>query len=92
VTKISTSAPAEVTASGWTDSQVRLFAKRIAESPEGKAWWAFPAVIRDAILSHHVLMNVFLQRSSEISVDDLRELIVLIERRLASHHGLKTQA
>lgn len=74
----------------WDDGQVKLFAKRIAESAEGKAWWAFPAVVRDAILSHHVLMTVFSQRGAEpISVDALRELRLLIERRLADHHGMR---
>jgi hypothetical protein len=81
--------PAEETGA-WNAGQVKLFAKRIAESDEGKAWWSFHPKIRDAILSHHVLMTVFSMRGVEpIPVDDVRELRILIEERLANHHNLK---
>lgn len=77
--------------SAWDGGHVRMFAKQIADSPEGKAWWVFPAKIRTAIISHHVLMIVFSQsqREASISYDDVRELRVLIEQRLADHHNLK---
>lgn len=76
--------------SAWDPGQVKLFAKQIAESPEGKAWWAFPSKIRNMIISHHVLMVVFSQRGQEtICIDDVRELRILIEERLAKHHNLK---
>lgn len=76
--------------SAWDSGQVRLFAKQIAESPEGKAWWAFPPTIRDAIISNHVLMLLFSQRGeSTVCVDDFREVRIAIKERLAKHHNLK---
>jgi hypothetical protein len=75
--------------SAWDSGQIRTFAKQIATSDEGCAWWAFPAKIRNAILSHYVLMIVLTQRgSAEIHIDDVRELRVLIQQRLADHHNL----
>ena len=77
--------------SAWDAGQVRMFAKQIAESPEGRAWWAFPIQIRNAIISHHVLMVMFSIRGEEtINVDDVRELRILIEQRLAEKHNMKT--
>jgi hypothetical protein len=78
--------------SAWDPGQVKLFAKQIAESPEGKAWWVFPAKIRNMVISHHVLMTVFSQIGKEktICIDDVRELRILIEKRLDKHHNLKT--
>lgn len=76
--------------SAWDPGQVKMFAKQIAESDEGRAWWAFPAKIRNAIISHHVLTVVFSQVHQEtICIDDVRELRILIEARLAKHHNLK---
>jgi hypothetical protein len=76
--------------SAWDPGQVRFFAKQIAESQEGRAWWAFPPTIRNAIISHHVLMLLFSQRGQETCcVDDFREVRIAIEERLAKHHNLK---
>lgn len=79
--------------SAWNAGQVRMFAKQIATSDEGQAWWSFHAKIRAAILSHHVLMIVFSMRDAESicvdDVDDVRELRIMIEERLAKHHNLK---
>lgn len=76
--------------SAWDAGQVKLFAKQIAVSDEGKAWWSFHAKIREAIISHHVLMLVLSQRSvTPICIDDVREVRILIEERLASYHNLK---
>lgn len=76
--------------STWSPGQVKLFAKRIAESDEGQAWWSFHPKIRNAILSHHVLMTVFSIHGAEpIPVDDVRELRILIEERLDKHHNMK---
>ena len=74
----------------WNLGQVKLFAKRLAESDEGKAWWSFHSKIRNAILSHHVLMTVFsIHGADPIPVDDVRELRILIEERLDKHHNMK---
>lgn len=74
----------------WNTMQVNLFVKRIAQSDEGQAWWSFHPKLREAIISHHVLMTVLSLRESEaICVDDMRELRIQIEERLASHHNLK---
>ena len=74
----------------WDPGQVKMFARQIADSPEGKAWWAFPAEIREAIISHRVLMIVLSVRGQEaIEVDDVRELRILIAERLAAHHNLR---
>ena len=76
--------------SDWNLGQVRMFAKQIADSPEGKAWWSFHPKIRNAILSHHVLMIVLMQRgSASVCIDDVRELRILIEQRLDKHHNMK---
>lgn len=76
--------------SAWNAGQVRMFAKQIAVSSEGEAWWAFPTVIRQSIISHHVMMILLSIRGQEsICVDDVRELRISIERRLADHHNLK---
>lgn len=78
--------------SAWSTGQVRMFAKQIASSDEGQAWWSFHPKIREAILSHHVLMIVFSVRGAgAINVDDVRELRIMIEERLASHHNLKVR-
>jgi hypothetical protein len=78
--------------SAWDPGQVRMFAKQIAESEEGRAWWAFSAKIRDAIISHHVLMVVFSVHGQEaIGIDDVRELRIAIEERLAARHKLKVR-
>jgi hypothetical protein len=70
-----------------------MFAKQIATSDEGQAWWSFHPKIRAAIISHHVLMIVFSQRSeASICIDDMRELRFLIMQRLADHHDLKVHA
>jgi len=76
--------------SAWDPDQVKMFAKQIAASDEGKAWWAFPAKIRAMIISHHALMIVFSLRGSEktVLIDDVRELRIQIEERLAKHHNL----
>lgn len=77
----------------WNAMQVKMFAKRIAESDEGRAWWSFHTKIRDAIISHHVLMTVFsVHGANMINVDDVRELRILIEERLASYHNLKVSS
>ncbi len=74
----------------WDDGQVKMFAKQIAQSDEGQAWWSFHTKIRHAIISHHVLMIVFSVRGADtINVDDVRELRIMIEGRLAKHHNLK---
>ncbi len=77
--------------SAWDAGQVRMFAKQIADSDEGKAWWSFHPKIRGAIISHHVLMAVLSQvgRDKAICIDDVRELRVLIEERLAEKHNLR---
>ncbi len=77
----------------WNAMQVKMFAKRIAESDEGRAWWSFHTKIREAIISHHVLMTVFsVHGANMINVDDVRELRILIEERLASYHNLKVSS
>lgn len=74
----------------WDAGQVKMFAKQIAQSDEGQAWWSFHSKIRNAILSHHVLMIVFSVHGADaINVDDVRELRIMIEERLAKHHNLK---
>ena len=76
----------------WDAGQVKLFAKEIASSDEGKAWWLLHPKIRTAIISHYVMMLVFSQRgTTPICVDDVREVRILIEERLASHHNLKVE-
>lgn len=77
----------------WNAMQVKMFAKRIAESDEGRAWWSFHTKIREAIISHHVLMTVFsVHGANMINIDDVRELRILIEERLASYHNLKVSS
>lgn len=76
--------------SAWDAGQVSMCAKQIATSDEGRAWWSFHPKIRNAILSHHVLMIVFSVRGADaIDVDDVRELRILIQERLAKHHNMK---
>jgi hypothetical protein len=82
--------------SAWDPGQVKMFAKQIAESDEGRAWWAFPEKIRNAIISHHVLMVMFSQvgrstKERSVSIDDVRELRIEIERRLADHHRMEVR-
>jgi hypothetical protein len=75
--------------SGWDPGQVRAFAKQIAESAEGQAWPVLGPTLRDAIVSHHVLMVVLSQRgSSSIDIDDIRELRAMLHERLAAKHNL----
>lgn len=79
--------------SAWDPMQVRMFAKQIVESDEGKAWPVLGAALRGAIISHHVLMVVFSQRGSiAISVDEVRELRNQIEECLADRYKRKVQA
>lgn len=82
--------PAKKSEPAWDAGQVKMFAKQIAQSDEGQAWWLFHAKIRNAILSHHVLMIVFSVHGADaINVDDVRELRIMLEERLATHHNLK---
>lgn len=79
--------------SAWDPGQVKMFAKQIAESDEGRAWWAFPDKIRNAIISHHVMMVLLSIRGQEnVCIDDVRELRVAIERRLAEKHNMKVRS
>ena len=74
----------------WDAGQVKMFAKQLASSDEGKAWWLLHPTLRTAIISHHVLMLVLSQRgATPVCVNDIREVRNLIEERLASHHNLK---
>ena len=77
-----------MTSGSWDTAQVRLFAKQIADSKEGRAWWAFPSSIRAAIISHHVMMVMLSLRERAIEVDDVRELRLAITNRLADHHNM----
>ena len=77
--------------SGWSDGQVRVFAKRIADSKEGRAWWAFPYEIREAIISEVVLSIVFGQDKGSIQIEDVRALRIAICKRLAEHHKMPTE-
>ena len=74
----------------WDAGQVKMFAKEIASSDEGKAWWMLHPKLRTAIIAHYVMMLVLSQRgATPICVADVREVRNLIEARLASHHNLK---
>ena len=76
-------------APAWNAGQVRMFAKQLAEK-YGPAWFTLVHEVRNAILSHHVLMIVFSVRGADaIDVDDVRELRILIQERLEKHHNLK---
>lgn len=81
--------------SAWDPRQVKLFAKQIAESQEGKAWPVLGPTLRAAVISHRVLMIVFGQLghvTETFCIDDVRELRIMIEERLAKHHNMKTHA
>lgn len=73
--------------SAWDAGQVRMFAKQIADK-YGAAWFMLAIPARAAIISHHVLMIVFSQRSGKVDIDDVRELRILIVERL-DRQGLK---
>ena len=74
--------------SAWEPQQVKMFAKDIAER-YGSAWSLLGHEIRNALISHHVLMTMFSQRDRQIHVDDVRELRIAIEERLSKHHNMK---
>ncbi|HSX23020.1 MAG TPA: hypothetical protein VLE97_09625 [Gaiellaceae bacterium] len=76
--------------SAWDADQVRAFARQIADAYK-ESWWSFHAKIRDALVSHHVLMILLSQRGQVggIHRDDVRELRSLIVDKLADKHGMR---
>ena len=80
--------------SAWDDGQVKLFAKQIADDYK-TAWWSFHAKIRDALVSHHVLMILLSQRGQgpgSLHRDDVRELRTLIVQKLADKHNMRIES
>lgn len=75
--------------SGWSDGQVRMFAKRIADKYRA-AWFVLAPEIREAVVSEFVLLIVLGQDKVAVSVDEVRALRIGICQRLKSHHRMST--
>lgn len=75
----------------WSQGQINTFAKQIAQSAEGKAWWAFVEDVREALIDQVVLRIVLGQDRDDLSVAAIRDLRLGIARRLQSHHGLRNE-
>lgn len=77
--------------SGWSDGQVREFARRLATSDRGRAWWAFVPDVREALIDQLVLEIVLSQDRGEVQVSDVRSLRRRLALRLQRRHGLRNQ-
>lgn len=75
---------------GWSDGQVRMFAKQIAEKYK-EAWFVLTPVIREAVVSEFVLMIVLGigQNKTAVEVEEVRALRIAICRRLRAHHCME---
>lgn len=76
--------------SGWSDGQVRTFAKRIADKYRA-AWFVLAPEIREAVVSEFVLLIVLGQEKVAIEVEEVRALREAICLRLMSHHRMATE-
>jgi len=73
----------------WTQQQAKSFAKRIAESKQGRAvWWAWPTEVREAIVAEFVLMIVFGQDAETVEIKDVIELRKMICIELDVRHRM----
>lgn len=76
--------------SGWDKSQVRFFAKQIAEKYQ-PAWFVLAMDVREAIVSDFVLNIVLGQIKEAVNIEDVRALRIAICKRLASNHRMRTE-
>jgi len=76
--------------SGWSDGQVRTFAKQIAGKYQ-PAWFLLAPELREAIVSQFVLLIVLAQEKIAIEVAEVCALRTAICLRLKSHHRMATE-
>jgi len=76
---------------GWTDSQARGFAKRIADRYQA-AWFVLTNDLREAVVSEFVLLVVLGQEKSAIEVEAVRDLRQAVLRHLTKLHRMMTDA
>ena len=72
----------------WSDGQCAEFARRFAQSAEGRAWWAFVDDVREALIDAFVLSIVLGQDKGAANVEDIRAMRVRFVRKLAIKHHL----
>lgn len=74
--------------SGWSDRQIREFAKRFAFANKS-AWHAYVTDVREALIDSFVLLVVLGQdRDVGVPVDEVGSLRSRLGLRLATHHGM----
>lgn len=73
--------------SGWSDGQVREFAKRFAFANKA-AWTAYVDDVREALIDSSVLLIVLGQDRIGVDVSEVRSLRTRIGVRLASKHAM----
>ncbi len=77
--------------SGWTDGQVREFARQFAFSNKA-TWPAYVDDVRDAMIGHHVLNVVLGQdrsgRHDDVSIREIRSLLLRLARVLSDKHHM----
>lgn len=77
--------------SGWTDGQVREFARQFAFSNKA-TWPAYVDDVRDAMIGHHVLNVVLGQdrsgRHDDVSIREIRSLLSRLARVLSDEHHM----
>lgn len=68
--------------SGWSDGQVREFARRFARSHRA-CWPAYVPTVREALIDSFVLLVVLGQDRSGVAVEEIRSLRSRLGARLA---------
>jgi hypothetical protein len=73
--------------SGWTDGQVREFAKRFADINH-PMWPVLVDALREAIIDSFVLLIVLGQDRGDVQVEEIRSMRTCLAIRLAVHHKM----
>jgi len=72
---------------GWTDDQVRHFAKRFA-SFHKTSWHAYVADVREAFIDSFLFAIVLGQDRHDVAVADMRSLRTRMTHLLGSKHNM----
>lgn len=76
----------------WTRQQAKSFAKRIAESKQGRAcWWAWPTEVREAIVSEFVLLIVLGQDKGAVEIEAIRALREMVCEELEQRYRMPVE-
>lgn len=74
--------------SGWSDGQVRDFARRFAERHR-PCWPAYVSDVREALIDQHVLLIVLGQDRLGVDLGEVRSMRDRLASALATKYGMR---